>query len=324
MEQALGARIAPESVARQSWTADRLRLDRGWIVEVEPAMRVEAEQLAEWARTQADPVGAYAPGIATTPALERHADRVGVALRSFGVARVVGLDPALDDLALRMAYLATGLAGGPTLDNYGRLFDVVDRGEDYKKSAVPVSMTRESTSFHTDSSARDTCPDRVGLLCLAPAVEGGESLVSSAVAVHEELRRSAPEMLRLLYRPYMRDVVTPGTERNLEAVRANRFPIYAYDERRGELVFRYMRYWIERAHEMVGEPLLADERAAFDLLDALLADARFASSFTLGRGEQLWVDNRLVAHNRTSFRDDPAAPRRLVRMWTRDARRTCG
>jgi hypothetical protein len=323
MDGALDVRIAPESAARRGWTATRLREDGGWLVPAGAEERADAERLAEWARAQADPVAAFAPGIVETPALERLADRVGEALRGTGVARVVALDPGLDDLALRMAYLATGLAGGPSLDNYGRLFDVVDRGEDHRRNAVPVSMTRESTSFHTDSSARDTCPDRVGLLCLAPAAEGGESLVSSAVAVHEELRRRAPELLRALYRPYMRDVVTPGTERNLEAVRANRFPIYAHDERRGELVFRYMRYWIERAHEMAGEPLAAEERAAFDLLDALLADERHALSFTLARGEMLWVDNRLVAHNRTGFRDDPAAPRRLVRMWTQDGRRTC-
>jgi hypothetical protein len=324
MEQALEARIAPESATRSGWTAARLREEGGWIVAAGAEERAECERLAAWARDQADPVGTYAPGVVPSPALERLAERVGAALRAFGVARVVDLDPALDDAALRMAYLATGLAGGPSLDNYGRLFDVVDRGEDYRKNAVPVSMTRESTSFHTDSSARDTCPDRVGLLCLSAAAEGGESLVSSAVAVHEELRRVAPEALRVLYRSYMRDVVTPGTARNLDAVRANRFPVYAFDERRGELVFRYMRYWIERAHEMVGEPLLADERAAFDRLDALLEDQRFALSFRLRRGEMLWVDNRLVAHNRTSFRDDPAAPRRLVRMWTMDARRTCG
>jgi alpha-ketoglutarate-dependent taurine dioxygenase len=49
-----------------------------------------------------------------------------------------------------------------------------------------------------------------------------------------------------------------------------------------------------------------------------LGDERFVLSFTLQRGEMLWVNNRTIAHNRTAFADDPQAPRTLVRMWTLD------
>ncbi len=312
--------LAPVALSRNAWTAARMYEDLRWTLQVGVEERRDALRLAEWARTRAQPEQEYEQGAVAVPALVRLGERVRAELqRGTGIARVVGLGvTGLDDATLRLAYLATGLGTGPALGNYGRLFDVKDRGEDYKTSAVPVSMTREATSFHTDSSARDVEPDHVGLLCLQPAVQGGESLATSAVSVHEELRRVAPDVLPLLYKDYARDVVTPGTERNLDSIRANRFPIFRFDAHHGALTFRYMRYWIERAHGLIGEPLTAAETNALDRLDALLGDARFVLSFTLQRGEMLWVNNRSIAHNRTAFTDDPRAPRTLVRMWTLD------
>jgi len=260
------------------------------------------------------------PSMVETPALASFGERLHAQLRQGqGVARVIGFDPALDDATLRLAYLAIGLRTGEALTPYGRLFDVKDRGEDYRTSAAPVSMTRESTSFHTDSSARDVEPDYVGLLCLQTALQGGESWVSSAVTAHDALCASAPESLALLYRDYCRDVVTPGTERNLDRIRENKFPVYHFDTALGRVTFRYMRYWIERAHSLLQHPLSGDALSAFDHLDAWLSHPRLVLSFTLQRGEMLWVDNRSMAHNRSAFVDAPAAPRTMVRMWTVDA-----
>jgi Taurine catabolism dioxygenase TauD, TfdA family len=328
---AVRAPLAPTSVATQTpraiggakaWTTADLAADRRWIMRADEELHREVRGLAQWASAQDAPELRYDPGAIELPALRAFAMRVRDGLREGrGVVRVVGFDPALDDSSLRMAYLAIGLEIGEALSNYGRLFDVKDRGEDYRNSAAPVSMTREDTSFHTDSSARDVEPDEVGLLCLHAAAQGGESMVSSAATAHDALLAEAPQALALLYRDYCRDVVTPGTERNLDRIRDNRFPIFRRD---GDApTFRYMRYWIERAHALIDEPLDAARIDAFDRLDAALADSRHMLSFTLQRGEMLWVDNRRMAHNRSAFVDHPTRPRTMVRMWTaaRDANR---
>lgn len=305
----------------KAWCAADLADAAHWTLRTDTEGTAEAvaedlRRLSAWAAGQACPEQAYAPGVVPLPALEHLAGRARTQVREgCGVACLRGLDPQLDDATLRLAYLAIGLGIGDALENYGRLFEVRDRGEDYRSSAVPVSMTRESTSFHTDSSARDTLPDEVGLLCLQEARSGGESLVSSAVSAHDRLSAQAPHCLSALYREYCRDVVTPGTERDAERIRDNRFPVFAVDAD-GALRFRYMRFWIERAHLEIGERLPADAIEAFDRLDALLNDPLLVLRFTLRRGEMLWVDNRSLAHNRTAFVDDPARPRLLVRMWT--------
>jgi alpha-ketoglutarate-dependent taurine dioxygenase len=303
----------------KAWSAAQLDEDAHWTLRVGDSEHRDAEALARWAANHAAPEERYVSGIIETPALAALGEAIRFRLKHLhGIVRITGFDPKLDDATLRMAYLATGLGTGDALTQYGRLFDVKDRGEDYRTSAVPVSMTRESTSFHTDSSARDVQPDYVGLLCLQAALQGGESLVSSAMAAHDALRVLAPESLALLYDDYFRDVVTPGTGRNLNSIRENKFPIYRYDPAVRRMTFRYMRYWIERAHSLLQQPLSEETIGAFDQLDALLCDPRFMISFTLQRGEMLWVDNRSMAHNRSAFVDDPDAPRTMVRMWTVD------
>ncbi len=299
----------------KAWTAADMATDDRWIVRADDGLHRDILRLANWAAADDAPEQHYVPAAIELPALRAFGARMRCALRDgCGIIRVVGFDPALDDSALRMVYLALGLEIGDALTNYGRLFDVKDRGEDYRTSAVPVSMTRESTSFHTDSSARDVEPDDVGLLCLHPAAQGGESLVSSAVTAHDTLLVEAPQSLTMLYRDYCRDVVTPGSERNLDRIRENRFPVFRRDD--DTLTFRYMRYWIERAHALIGEPLNDAQTIALDRLDSALADPLHVLSFTLQRGEMLWVDNRRMAHNRSAFVDNPVQPRTMVRMWT--------
>ncbi|MCK5943944.1 MAG: TauD/TfdA family dioxygenase, partial [Planctomycetes bacterium] len=63
------------------------------------------------------------------------------------------------------------------------------------------------------------------------------------------------------------------------------------------------------------EPLGARELEALDLLDRLLEAPDNVVRFQLRRGEMLWVNNRRLAHNRTSYRDTPDNVRQLQRMW---------
>jgi alpha-ketoglutarate-dependent taurine dioxygenase len=211
--------------------------------------------------------------------------------------------------------LCAGFAN--TVDTYGTLYDVVDQGKSHTTAAVPVSQTRASTAFHTDSSALDTTVDAIGLLCMRPARSGGASLIVDAAAVHERMRRERPDLLPELYRDYIRDVVTPGTDRHLEAVAANRFPVYAHGPSSTAVSFRYMRYWIERGHERIGDALGSKSIEAFDCLDRLLEDPDQCVQFRLDAGDILLVNNHVVAHNRTEYVDWEDAERRrwMVRIW---------
>jgi hypothetical protein len=227
-----------------------------------------------------------------------------------------GLD-ALDSSPehLRVLYVAFGLALGEEMLQYGRLYPVVDRGKSYKTEAVPVSMTNAETCFHTDSSSVDVVPDFVGLLCEQPSDRGGDSLVSNALRALQVLEQEHPEALAILETPKIRDVVTPGRERTQANLLRNRFPVFERTDRPGGVLFRYMRYWIEVGQDKAGQALDDRELRALDLLDEVLARPEHVVRFRLEQGDVLWVNNRVMAHNRTGYEDSPGNVRQLQRMW---------
>ncbi len=76
-----------------------------------------------------------------------------------------------------------------------------------------------------------------------------------------------------------------------------------------------MRYWIETGHSKAFVPLAPHHFEAFDCLDQLLSSEKNVVSFYLKSGEMLWVNNQIIAHNRTAYEDSLETPRRLLRMW---------
>ncbi|MDA8967700.1 TauD/TfdA family dioxygenase [bacterium] len=215
----------------------------------------------------------------------------------------------------RTVYAGISRSLGQLNTRYGEFFDVMDRGLDHTKQTVPVSKTRASTGFHTDSSAANYCPAVVGLLCLQPAQSGGESLLGNAANLYSWLAKNYPRSLAALTRPIHRDVITPGTEHDSDAIRNNAFPIFSRTE--NSVQFRYMRYWIETAYKKLNEPLPGGLTRAMNLIDSYLFDTTNTYSRMLNRGEILFVNNHHLCHSRTAFVDSPEQDQKriLVRTW---------
>ena len=302
-------------LTEQLWDAATLRRISSWCIPI-PAPVLE-EFAAFCAGRPVDAGLALSGDLAglKLPWLREFATQIGAELATgTGVAWVV--NPSLErfgEPAIQLFFAALGSNLGKPMEPYGRLYEVRDTGQSYRDTSIPISQTRAETSFHTDSSARDTLPDIVGLLCLQPALEGGNSLICSATAVHEQLRAAHPDDLKLLYQDFIRDIVTPGAGQ--QGIAENRFPVFSYGYYGSGLTFRYMRYWIETGCRRAGLPLLEAELKAFDRLDTLLGSNEQVVQLRLGAGEMLWLNNHTIAHNRTEFRDHPAKPRRLLRMW---------
>jgi len=151
---------------------------------------------------------------------------------------------------------------------------------------------------------------------VSQAPEGGGSGLASAVAVHDHLACHQPQALRRLHRCFHRDLVTPGGSRERQQRLANRFAVFQQAADGPSL--RYMRHWIETGHARLGKPLAEADRQAFDQLDAALNDPRFRHPLRLEPGDLLFCDNHKTAHDRDAYRDDPAAPRLMLRLWLND------
>ena len=272
------------------WLAADLAASSAWIVAADPALAAfSPEQLQAW----------FAPVRQQL-------------LHGYGVVLIRGLSPQPES-TFRRLYLALGRCLGTPDGTYGELYDVTDSGQSYLTKAIPVSQTRAATSMHTDSSRLETHPRWVGLACVQQAPVGGGSRLASALAVHDHLKASDPSSLERLQCSFARDVVTPGAVDPLALIAHNRFPVFSAAADGPTL--RYMRYWIEKGHERLGQPLEAEDLRAFDSLDAALNHPRFCYSFQLQEGDILLIDNHKVVHDRDAYDDDPRRPRKMIRMW---------
>jgi len=211
--------------------------------------------------------------------------------------------------------VALGALMGRVMSEYGPLYPVRDRGADYTREAVPVSMTNAETGIHTDSSSVDCLPDIVGLLCEQPSRNGGDSLLCNALRAYWSLRLRSPWAIKILEQDFIRDVVTPGRDQNQSNLLRNSFPIFSPSSPGQTRTFRYMRYWIEKGQERAGRPLSTRQMSALDALDKELRAPANIVRLKLERGDLLWVNNRRVAHGRERYRDTADNQRRLHRIW---------
>lgn len=187
------------------------------------------------------------------------------------------------------------------------LGDVRDIGTDVKGPEGRGYTSREKLEFHTDST------DVTGLFCLKTAKSGGHSFAVSSVAVHKEIARRRPDLLDVLYAPFIWN--RQGQQPEGEPPTYEQ-PLYGTCE--GRFTCRYIRTHIEAAPRFAGAPPLSPEQIeALDLVDAIGADPAFHLSFDLEPGDMWFLNNHVTCHARTGFEDwdEPTRKRHLLRIW---------
>jgi len=161
---------------------------------------------------------------------------------------------------------------------------------------------------HSDNTAM------VLLACWNAAETGGDTILTSALTVHEEFRRKRPDLLELLYRGFhchRRGEEGPGEE----LVTPYLVPVFALLD--GVLSCRYQRALIAAGHQELGLPLSPSEIEALDLFDEIAMAPENRLTFNLERGDVLIINNYTVLHARTRFTEhpDPERRRHLLRLW---------
>jgi hypothetical protein len=231
-----------------------------------------------------------------------------------GIAYIAGLcsgDSDPGDEVLRWVYLLLGMQLGVPLSAGSLLLDIGGTNACGRRPSVPDHAQPE-TAFHTDSGPDGVVPDLVGTLCLQPAVQGGEYQVSSALRAREVMWGRCRHLLEELYEPWIR----AGIDGEPNRAREPRRPVFAYRQGLQGLQFDYARPGIEAGHRQACEPLNRKQELALDYLDEALNDPVGCVHFQMKRGDMLFVNNRLVAHNRRPFVDGiGTGRRRMVRMW---------
>ncbi len=218
----------------------------------------------------------------------------------FAVLRGVPTGRYSDDEIATVTYGIGLHMGKPVTQNpAGDLLGTVMNVGDPARKDTRVYQTNAYLPYHTDPS------DVVGLMCVRPAKRGGLSSLVSAASIHNALLEKHRELLGVLYRPFhYAHLSTEGVGRS---------PLFSWHG--GKLACRYLRQYIELGHEERGETLSAVEKAALDAFDAVSQDAGLRLDMMLEPGDLQFANNYAVLHSRTDFEDDPALPRKMLRLW---------
>jgi len=119
-----------------------------------------------------------------------------------------------------------------------------------------------------------------------------------------------PELAGLLYQPIHRSRL--GEERGGEKLH---YPLPVFGRRDGRFTSHYSRTYVEAAQEMPGVPRMSDEQwRGLDCLHDLADEA--CLEFRLRPGDMQFVNNHVIYHARTAYRDAAEAGGRLLhRLW---------
>jgi len=298
-----------------NWQADVIEREP-WHTRFSPAVLDELVSVAAQAKAQ----GLQAPDFSTddinAPLVSKNLQSILDELENGrGFVVISGLDRAgYSQSELENIFWIIGLALGRavTISADGALIGhVTDLGFDLNKPTVRNYQTREELSFHND-----TC-DVLGLMCLNKAKSGGTSAIASAVAVHNEILQTRPDLLRELYVPL------PIDRRGEQGWPAEgdsawfALPVFSFFDNKLTARYTVHDYYYQSQRFDDAPRLTAAQQEALEYLRTVCLDERFHVNFQLEPGDIQLVNNYCVFHSRTNYEDYPEPDRRrhLLRLW---------
>ena len=304
----------PRSITSASaWRGAELQEQDGeWIEVLGPEQRRALLDAVAVARALDRPRAALTPDDvpldAMVPVVHRWLRELDVG-RGFVLARGLPLDELGDD-DVELMYWVLGLhLGVPVSQNAAGdlLGHVRDTGADPDDPSVRLYRTRERLGFHSDGA------DIIGLLCLQPAKEGGESLLASTATIYHEILRRRPDLVDELFRPFPFDrneEQAPGEPPYFE------MPLAWFDDDRFTMF--YIGWYVRDSQRHESAPRLTPRQwQVLDLIDEIAEDPAIHVSMTFRRGDLQLAKNAALLHSRTEFVDhaDPTRRRHLLRLW---------
>lgn len=211
---------------------------------------------------------------------------------------------------LRFIYWGIGLYCGTAVSQSKRgdvLGDVRDLGTPRDGPEFRGYTSSGELTYHVDAA------DVTALFCLRPAKSGGLSRIASLVAIHNEILRTRPDLLEVLYGDY------PWGRQGNEL--PGQSPYYTqpiFGLRGDRFAARYTRTHIRTAEMSPDAPDLSPvQREALDLIDEIAARPEFHLTMMFEPGDMQFLNNHLTVHTRTEFEDfaEPDQKRHLLRLW---------
>lgn len=151
------------------------------------------------------------------------------------------------------------------------------------------ASTNSNMDCHTDGSYITNVPDIVVLLCVKPALRGGETLLISVDTLYSKLTPIEVMKLQHIHFPF----------------RGHFFPILTKSQ--NEFFIRYSRMIIEATPNSIKANI---DSNLLDKIDAIIAE--YQNTIKLEKGDCLILNNKKILHGRSAF--DYSSDRHLKRI----------
>lgn len=209
------------------------------------------------------------------------------------------------------AYVGVSAWLGQPVSQNGRghlVGHVKDIGHDPHDPATRIYTTSYRQPFHTDSC------DIVALLCLQPALSGGQSAIASSTAIYLHMKQHCPALAEQLKKPYIYD-----RKGEVPAGKQPVYPMPVVHEHAGNINVIYARDFIDAAMQRFPEQVKVTplQLEALDEFDLLAHSDQFKLEMDFEPGDIQYLHNHQILHARTTYEDhpDPAKKRHLIRLW---------
>jgi hypothetical protein len=214
---------------------------------------------------------------------------------------------SLDDLALVYYGLGAHLGRAVPQSYQGELLGHV----------IDVSdVEAEARGYHKGGAQRmhsDNC-DVVSLMCVRAARSGGTSRIVSAAAVHNRLLQERPDLLEVLYQPYVFRRMELDAELGAgELVKK----VVIFSRESGQLTCNISGSYPFRAVRAGDSVMTPRQIEALDEMKRVSASPDLYLDMDIGEGDIQFLNNRTILHGRTGYDDSPEIPRRrhMLRLW---------
>ena len=235
--------------------------------------------------------------------------------RGKGFAMLRGL-PRTEDSADEMAQIYFGLSvhlGVPISQSHrGELLGHVLNLEGYGEVARAY-QDGGHMNMHTDSC------DIIGLMCLRTAKAGGASRICSALAIHDALAESRPDLLASLYGGYYFRRGDKDAQLG-DGRKVSLAPVPVFDRLDGwpqRVACYFLGSYIRRAAQEGHGHLTDLDREAIATLETMAESPDFYLDMQFQDGDIQFLNNRVIVHGRTDYVDEYAIEKRrhLLRVW---------
>ncbi len=164
-------------------------------------------------------------------------------------------------------------------------------------------------TLHTDMEAV------LGMLCIRRASEGGEARLASALAIHDEIRASHPDLLEPLFRGFPVGWGEEPPDRSTNGYSEYDVPVLSWNE--GRISVCHLPPQVREAAELAGNALTGAAADALDLFAHMCEREDIVLTRALEEGEAYFINNYNTLHARNAFSDHPAESRGrlMLRAW---------